>query len=188
MTGAHRFFSVSRGEWIAVENLRIRELLKNIGRRSEVAAIRRIPGVHRVYNLTVEEDHVFHVGTFYTLVHNNYGGLGNLVKQAKRKISYKRPSGFRKGKRDTVWENAKGEDGFVRDPQTKAIMNKNDAWNMGHKPGYEFRKHAKSAQNRNISRKQFLNEHNTTKHYRPELPSSNRNHFDELGDDIYHGF
>ena len=30
---------------------------------------------------------------------------------------------------------------------------------MGHKPGYEFRKHRASAQERGIDRKQFLDEH-----------------------------
>ena len=47
---------------------------------------------------------------------------------------------------------------------------------MGHKPGYEFRKHRASAQERGIDRKQFLDEHNDSSHYRPELPSSNRSH------------
>lgn len=35
-----------------------------------------------------------------------------------------------------------------------------DKWDMGHKPGSEFRKHQKDAAKRGISRKEFLNEHN----------------------------
>ncbi|WHX51486.1 GH-E family nuclease [Paenibacillus woosongensis] len=58
---------------------------------------------------------------------------------------------------------------------------------MGHKPGFEFRKHRKSAQERGISRKQFLDEHNNPDHFRPEKPSSNRSHKDEDHSDDYKG-
>ena len=66
-------------------------------------------------------------------------------------------------------------------------MNFDDPWDMGHKPGYEFRKHKTSAQERNIERKQFLNEYNNPNHYRPELPSSNRGHFGEDMTETYYG-
>ncbi|KNH21016.1 type IV secretion protein Rhs [Priestia megaterium] len=66
-------------------------------------------------------------------------------------------------------------------------MNKEEPWDMGHKPGYEFRKHQKSAQERGISRKQFLDEHNNPDHYRPELPSTNRSHKGEDLTDNYFG-
>jgi predicted ribonuclease toxin of YeeF-YezG toxin-antitoxin module len=95
---------------------------------------------------------------------------------AKTKGTYSRPKGFRKGVRDKVWDAAKGKDGKVRDPVSKKTMKKSEDWDMGHKPGYEFRKHAQSAQTRGISRKQFLTEHNDPTHFRPELPSSNRSH------------
>jgi len=52
---------------------------------------------------------------------------------------------------------------------------------MGHRPGYEFKKHQKSAEDRGNNRKQFLDEHNNPNHYRPELPSSNRGH---MGEDL----
>jgi RHS repeat-associated protein len=97
-------------------------------------------------------------------------------KKAKKKDPYARPSGFRKGVRQKVWNSAKGPDGKVRDPQTKKVMKFSKAWDMGHKRGYEFRKHRASAKKRKISRKKFLDEHNVPSHYRPELPSSNRNH------------
>ncbi len=35
-----------------------------------VKSIARLPGVQRVYNMTVEDDHVYHVATFGALVHN----------------------------------------------------------------------------------------------------------------------
>ena len=59
---------------------------------------------------------------------------------------------------------------------------------MGHKPGYKFKKHRDSAEKRQITRKEFLDEHNTTEHYRPETPSTNRGHSEEAPDDLYLGF
>jgi predicted ribonuclease toxin of YeeF-YezG toxin-antitoxin module len=101
--------------------------------------------------------------------------------------TYKRPSGYRKGVRDKVWDDAKGPDGKVRDPLTGKEMKKNEPWDMGHKPGHEFRKHQQDAANRGIDRKQFLDEHNNPRSYRPELPSSNRSHMGEAADDIFLG-
>lgn len=100
---------------------------------------------------------------------------------------YDRPSGYRSGVRDDTWKAAQDTNGDVFDPLTDQKMNPDEAWDMGHKPGYEFRKHQQSAADRGISREQFLDEHNNYKHYRPELPSSNRSHADEIMDDTYFG-
>jgi hypothetical protein len=105
----------------------------------------------------------------------------------KPEVSYKRPSSYRKGVRDKVWENAKDDDGLVRDPQTGQVMDPSEPWDMGHEPGYEFRKHQASAMERGISREEFLDEHNNPDHYRPELPSSNRSHRGENMTDDYFG-
>ena len=104
-----------------------------------------------------------------------------------KEVSYDRPSHFRKGVRDKVWESAKNEDGNVIDPVSKKVMKKTDKWDMGHKPGYEFRKHQESARKRKISRKQFLDEYNNPEHYRPELPKSNRSHKGENLTNEYFG-
>ena len=129
-----------------------------------------------VYYFQVEDFHTYHVGKCRLLVHN----AGD---------AYKRPSGYRKGVRDKTWEEAKANspDEIVRDPKTGKPINPNEPWNMGHKPGYEFRKHRASAQERGIDRKQFLDEHNDSSHYRPELPSSNRSHSCEDMTDQYLG-
>lgn len=111
----------------------------------------------------------------------------NTSKKPKVPKTYKRPTYFRKGVRDKVWENAKDSTGSVKDPLTKQVMKKDEPWDMGHKPGYEFRKHQQSAMERNISRKQFLDEHNNPDHYQPELPSSNRSHKGEDMTDDYFG-
>lgn len=99
---------------------------------------------------------------------------------------YDRPTNYREGIRDQVWENAKDEHGRVRDPITGKYMSKDQPWDMGHKPGYEFSKHQESAKERQISRKQFLDEHNNPDHYRPELPSSNRSHKGESKTENYY--
>jgi hypothetical protein len=67
------------------------------------------------------------------------------------------------------------------------VMEPDEPWDMGHKPGFEFRKHQASARQRQIPRKQFLDEHNDPDHYWPELPSSNRCHQNEDESDLYLG-
>ncbi|REC98259.1 HNH/ENDO VII superfamily nuclease [Microbacterium sp. AG157] len=104
-----------------------------------------------------------------------------------RPVSYKRPSGYRKGVRDTVYEQNRGPDGHVRNPRDQSIIGPDDKWDMGHKPGFEFRHHAASAEERGIPRSQFLDEHNDPSHYRPELGKHNRDHQDELGREQYQG-
>ena len=89
--------------------------------------------------------------------------------------------------RDEVWQNAKDEHGRVRDPVTGRYMSKDQVWDMGHKPGYEFYKHQESAKERGISRQEFLDEYYNSDHYRPELPSSNRSHKGENVTDDYFG-
>ena len=107
----------------------------------------------------------------------------------KEKELYDRPSDFRKGMRDQVWEQAISEsnDGIVRDPNTQEPMESNKSWDMGHRPGYEFKKHQQSAMNRGIDRKQFLDEYNNPTHYRPEIPRFNRSHKGEDKTDTYYG-
>jgi uncharacterized protein YukE len=102
--------------------------------------------------------------------------------------TYARPSGFRKPVRDTVWSDAReASTGQVRDPVTGQFMSPDKPWDMGHQPGYEFRKHAASAEERGITREQFLDEHNDPSHYRPELPHSNQTHAGEDHSDAYFG-
>ena len=62
-------------------------------------------------------------------------------------------------------------------------MDIEEPWDMGHKPGHEFRKYQQSA----ITRKQFLDEYNNPNSYRPELPKSNRSHICEDKMDFYFG-
>ncbi len=98
----------------------------------------------------------------------------------KSETSYERPGGYRKGVRDEVWENAReASTGQVRDPLTGRFMSKNKPWDMGHKPGYEWRKFQEYSQKNGLSRQKILDWNNNPEHFRPELPSSNRCHAGE---------
>jgi RHS repeat-associated protein len=163
------------GYWLPAGELIVGHSIRN--KHGEFGVIQSVYSVElsmAMYNLTIADAHTFYVGQGGWLVHNACD-------------LYNRPSGYRKGVRDEVWENAKGPDGNVRDPLTGQVMNRNDPWDMGHKPGHEYRKHRESAEERGISRKEFLDEHNDPSHYRPELPSSNRSHRGEDMSDEYLG-
>jgi RHS repeat-associated protein len=119
---------------------------------------------------------------------NNTPGQKSASKGSEEKKTYERPSGYRKGVQDKVWENAKEPStGQVRDPGTGRFMSKDKPWDMGHKPGHEFRKHQQSARERGLNRKEFLDEHNDPSKYRPETPESNRSHKGEDMSDEYLG-
>ena len=47
------------------------------------------------------------------------GGVKSSKSGSKSQVSYNRPSRFRKGVRDKVWDNAKNANGDVIDPVTK---------------------------------------------------------------------
>ncbi|MGI6416364.1 MAG: polymorphic toxin-type HINT domain-containing protein [Thermoguttaceae bacterium] len=70
-TGSHKFFSDDRREFVAAEELREGEHLQGIGGRLTLLRADRLPGVHRVYNMTVEGEHVYRVSLLGALVHNN---------------------------------------------------------------------------------------------------------------------
>ncbi|MFV3383182.1 HNH/ENDO VII family nuclease [Pseudomonas sp. NY15354] len=135
-----------------------------------------------------ERNHVFTSKGFGS----NLGNVGVRSKTASDKPSawssfkYRRGK-FHKGVREEVWNNAKNSEGVVRDPVTNTVMSKNEPWDMGHKPGYEHWKHVRSAEQRGLARKEFIDEFNQAGHYRPELPSSNRSHAGEIKSDLYLG-
>jgi hypothetical protein len=69
-TGVHKFYSVSRGDWISASELRPDERLSGVAGEVRVRSLCRLPGIHRVYNMTVEDEHVYRVSTLGVLVHN----------------------------------------------------------------------------------------------------------------------
>jgi len=76
-TGFHKFYSLSQQDWISAEQLRTGEQLQGLARAITVRAMRRVPGTHRVYNLTIEGEHVYNVSVLGALTHNQ--GCNDLV-------------------------------------------------------------------------------------------------------------
>ena len=178
-TQTHPFYVEGKG-YVEAAELKVGDVLSGLDGlevKVEKVEIEYLNEPVKVYNFTVEDWHNYFVSDSSVLVHNANCG----------DVSYKRPTKFRKGTRDKVWDSAKNSNGDVIDPLTGAVMDKSKPWDMGHKPGFEFRKHKQSAEKRGISRKQFLDEHNNYEHYIPELPSSNRSHRGEDLTDNYFG-
>ena len=92
-----------------------------------------------------------------------------------------RPS-FRKGVVEEVWENAKGPDGLVRDPNTGEVINwtpgesRKGVWDMGHIPQAKYSEMHEAYMNGELTTKEFVDWYNDPANYRPELPSNNRSH------------
>lgn len=134
---------LSVGKWVDAGELQSGDAIRQAdGTTGIVSEVNVVVAAQVMYNLTVDQAHTFFVGDGLWLVHNA--------------DCYQRPAGYRKGVRDKVWENAKGPDGNVRDPLTGEIMDKEQPWDMGHKPGYEYRKHRQSAEERGIDRKSVV--------------------------------
>jgi hypothetical protein len=70
-TGAHLFYSHSRGQWLAASELQAGERLDGVSGPVAVVSTRRLPGTHRVYNFTVQGEHLYRVAQAGVLVHNN---------------------------------------------------------------------------------------------------------------------
>jgi Pretoxin HINT domain len=70
-TDYHPFWSETKQGWAQAYTLSIGDQLQGLGGRPlTLIATSRIPGVHTVYNLTVEHDHVYRVGISAVFVHN----------------------------------------------------------------------------------------------------------------------
>jgi len=69
-TGLHKFYSIDRDRWLSAEALQPGETLRGHASPLTLVETRRIPGVHRVYNMTVEGEHVYFASTLGVLAHN----------------------------------------------------------------------------------------------------------------------
>lgn len=69
-TANHRLFSDTQQDWIETSQLSPGEYLTTHAGKVRVVSLRQIEGTHRVYNLTVEKDHVYYVSTLGVLGHN----------------------------------------------------------------------------------------------------------------------
>ncbi len=76
-TGGHKFYSVTRNGWLSASDIGSGEQLDGLDGTSTVVGVSRLGGVHRVYNMTVQGEHVYRVSSRGALVHNMNCGGGN---------------------------------------------------------------------------------------------------------------
>jgi hypothetical protein len=69
-TGSHRFYRASDAKWVSAQELKPGDQLQGQKGLLRVVASTRVAGMHRVYNLTVEGEHVYKVSSLGVLVHN----------------------------------------------------------------------------------------------------------------------
>ncbi len=69
-TGLCKYYSESREGRVSAADLRDGEVLRGVAGPVTVAGLTRVPGVHRVYNMSVESEHVYRVSQLGVLVHN----------------------------------------------------------------------------------------------------------------------
>jgi len=87
---------------------------------------------------------------------------------------------YGKGQVEKVWKSAKQPNGKVYDPYTgeelKWDQSSSRTWDMGHKPGKEYRKLHQDYMNGKISKEKFLEEYRNPNNYLPQSRQSNRSH------------
>jgi RHS repeat-associated protein len=69
-TGFHKVYSASQNAWVSAKDLGPGERLHGVSGTVVVRTVARVPGVHRVYNMTVEGEHIYRVSNLGVLVHN----------------------------------------------------------------------------------------------------------------------
>ncbi|ACQ79138.1 rhs protein [Beutenbergia cavernae DSM 12333] len=93
----------------------------------------------------------------------------------------RRPS-YRQGVPEEVWDNARGPDGVVRDPNTGDVIDwtpgtpRRDVWDMGHVPGERYHDVWERYMRGEMTPAEFRDWFNDPANYRPELPGNNRGH------------
>ncbi len=69
ITGYHKVYTEDRG-WVDADDLRQGEYVETADGEAKVEGLVSDPGIYRVYNMSVEADHVYYVGDAQALVHN----------------------------------------------------------------------------------------------------------------------
>lgn len=70
VTGSHPIFSVDQNDFVYASTLSVGETVQLLSGNASISSIEPIAGEHRVYNLEVRGDHVYHVTPEGLLVHN----------------------------------------------------------------------------------------------------------------------
>ena len=74
VTGYHKIYTEDRG-WVDADDLYNGELVRGAHGDLTVTGLSTDPGMYRVYNLDVEDDHVYYVSDLDALVHNFCGEM-----------------------------------------------------------------------------------------------------------------
>ncbi len=125
-TGFHKFFSADRSGWISADSLVEGERLTALGGTVRLLSKARIEGTHRVYNLTVEDEHVYHVTNLVVDGHNNgcapkrTGDMLDRLQEAKRQFQKNRD--FRNWAHKEFMEDMKMAGGGRRNPDIPDSM------------------------------------------------------------------
>jgi hypothetical protein len=69
----HKFYSRTRRAWVSAEDLQPREVLAGLRGPISVVSTAAVPGIHQVYNLTVEGERVYCVSRSALTSHNTCG-------------------------------------------------------------------------------------------------------------------
>jgi len=83
LTQTHRLYSESRHAWVPAGVLKVGELVKTETGTLHVASSEKISGGYDVYNIEVETDHRYFVGTSKIFSHNNCGEAFERAVKAK---------------------------------------------------------------------------------------------------------
>jgi len=78
-TGFHKFYRPIDAAWVAAKDLRPGDGLEGASGPVVVRSVEKLPGAQRVYNMTVEGEHVYRVSLLGALVHNNCPHLNSRV-------------------------------------------------------------------------------------------------------------
>jgi hypothetical protein len=70
VTGPHKLYSEDRRGWVRVDDLNVGERLRSANGPLAIESITDLSGIHRVYNLEVESEHMFLVGPQAVWAHN----------------------------------------------------------------------------------------------------------------------
>jgi len=87
-TELHKFYRENDGKWVSAEELSEGERIRGRFGSLIVVSLEPVEGVHRVYNMTVEGEHVYYVSHLGILAHNIKCGSANpAVKKAANRGS-----------------------------------------------------------------------------------------------------
>ena len=70
-TGSHKFYSETRRDWVSTKEIHAGEVIRGRAGPLTLVDAHPLPGTRRVYNLTVEGEHVYYVSELGLLAHNN---------------------------------------------------------------------------------------------------------------------